>query len=143
MLLVPTAPWPTDGILYWLGLVIADHIPVRPDVDDPLFIVTASLFVILLPLASSLLCNKSSFRNQTMDNTEMTISCKPLCNGAADTCPPYDDCAALPIMDVDGDEGKNQDFMESCRHSEEQAVGLPFPGALLADGTFAVEYHNM
>ena len=43
-------------------------------------------------------------------------------------------------------------FTTSCKpmdvdveNSGEQAIhiGLPFPGALLADGTFTVEYHNM
>ena len=116
MLLDPTAPWPTDGILCWLALVIADHLPVRPDVLLTRF--PGSLVVlVVLALVSSLLC-QLCFRTQAMDNNE------------------------LP-MDVDEEEGKNQDSLENCRNSEERAVGLPFPGALLADGTFSVEYHNM
>jgi hypothetical protein len=146
VLLDPAAPWPTDGILYWLGLVIADHIPASPDVLALFLIVSAAVLFVLLVLAliTSLHC-QHSFRNQTtgMDSNEMTISCKQLCDGAADTCPPYDDRTAPP-MDVDMEEGgENGDSMESCRNSEERAVGLPFPGALLADGTFAVEYHDM
>ena len=113
VLLDPAAPWPTDGILCWLALVIADHLPVRPDVLLPLFL--GSLFaLVVLALISSLLC-QLCFR--AMDSNE----------------PPTQ-------MDVDEEVGKNQDLMES---SEEQAIGLPFPGALLADGTFAVEYHIM
>ena len=128
MLLDPAAPWPTDGIVYWLGLVIADHIPASPDnvLLEPFLIVSASLvLLIVLALISPLLC-QPFFRNQTMDSSEITLSCKPLCDGAVDACPPYDDCT----MDVDVE-------------TEGQAFGLPFPGTLLADGTFAVEYHNM
>ena len=58
MLLDPTAPWPTDGILYWLRLVIADHIPACPDVllADPLSAVSASLFIfVVLAFVVSLL----------------------------------------------------------------------------------------
>ena len=61
-------------------------------------------------------------------------SSKLLCNGAADSCPPYDDGMAATAVPMD------VDVVESCR---ERAAGLPFPGALLADGTFTVEYHNM
>ena len=112
MLLNNAAPWSTDGILCWLVLVIADHLPVRPNVLLPLFL--GSLFaLVVLALVSSLLC-QLCFR--AMNSNE----------------PPT-------RMDVDKEVGKNQDLMESS----EQAVGLPFPGALLADGTFAVEYHIM
>ena len=144
VLLDPAAPWPTDGILYWLRLVIADHIPACPDVllAYPLSTVSASLFILVVLAFVVSLLGQSIVKNQTMDDIEMTISCNPLCNGAADTCLPYDDHPAPPI-DVDK-EGKNQDRMESCRNYEEQAAGfLPFPGTLLGDGTFAIEYHNM
>lgn len=147
MLLDPTAPWPTDGILCWLWLVIADHIPARPDVLVPFLITSLFLLVVLaLALVSSPLL-RPCFRNQIKDNNlnEMAISRKRLCDGAADICPPYDsdDRTMLP-MDVDVEEqGEKEDSTKCCTNSEERAVGLPFPGALLADGTFAIEYHNM
>jgi hypothetical protein len=150
VLLASAAPWPSDGILCWLRLLIADH----PNVGDlPLVVSASPQALVLLALVSSLiitvLCQRrSSFSNQTI---EMSINgssiqlaastgCKPLGNGTAETCSPYGDATALP-MDVDVEEvEKDQASMESCM---ERAVGLPFPSALLADGTFAVEYHNM
>ena len=100
MLLDPAAPWPTDGILYWLGLVIADHIPASPDDVERFFTVSAASLLVLLILAliSPLLC-QPCFRNQTMDSNEISPSCKPLCEGTAETCPPYDD--RMLSMDVD------------------------------------------
>jgi hypothetical protein len=124
VLLDPAAPWPTDGILCWLGLVIADHIPACPDVLVR-FLITSLFILVVLALVSLLF--RPYFRNQIMDNT----------------CLPYDDRTMLS-MDVDVEEqGKNEDSAKCCRNSEERAIGLPFPGALLADGTFAIEYHNM
>ena len=43
MLLDPAAPLPTNGILCWLVLVIAGHLPVRPDVLLPPFSAPSSL----------------------------------------------------------------------------------------------------
>ena len=141
MLLDPAAllDWPTDGIC-WLELVIADH-----RCWDPPLVVSASLLTLIfsLVIAVLLLQRYSSFNNRAMDDTEMAVmssnaqlapstSCKPLCNGAAETC---------SLMDVDvEEEEKGQVSVESCR---ERPVGMPFPGSLLADGTFVVEYHNM
>jgi hypothetical protein len=149
VLLASAAPWPSDGILCWLRLLIADH----PNVGDlPLVVSASPQALVLLALVSSLiitvLCQRhSSFGNRAI---EMSINgssiqlaastgCNPLGNGTAETCPPYGDATALP-MDVDMEE--NQATVDSCME-QLASVGLPFPGALLADGTFAVEYHNM
>jgi hypothetical protein len=126
VLLDPAAPsaWPTDGILCWLGLVIADYTPAW----DPAgaLVVSASLFALLELVPLLVLCQhhlRLIIQVQTMDHNEMAI------DSSNDCCPPADTSS----MDVDVD-------MENCR---EQAVGLPFPGGLLADGSFTIEYHDM
>jgi hypothetical protein len=158
VLLDRAAPWLTDG-LRWLRLVIADHIPV-PNVGDPPLVVSASLFVLVALFFSSSLVvfvvlrqRRLSFNNRAKDNIEMAIntssirldtgtSCKSLCDGAAETCPSYNHAAEQP-MDVDMEEvEKSQVTVESCTEGR-GSIGLPFPGSLLADGTFAVEYHDM
>jgi hypothetical protein len=76
-----------------------------------------------------------------MDDIEMSINGSSIQTGkSAETCSPYGDATAPP-MDVDvEEEEKDQASVETFM---ERAIGLPFPGALLADGTFAVEFHDM
>jgi hypothetical protein len=153
VLLASAVPWPSDGILCWLRLLIADHIP-APNVGDlPLVVSAFPQALVLLALIFSLVITVlhqrcSSLSNKTIEMTFSNSSiqlatvtgCKPLGNGTAETCSPNGDATSLP-MDVDvEEEEKDQASVES---SMERAVGLPFPSALLADGTFAVEYHNM
>jgi hypothetical protein len=127
-------PRTTDGILRWLGLVIADHFPaLTSSVADLTVVVSASVFVLLgLTLVSSLvvfLLRQRRLNNPTMHDVEMAIE------------PATESGCKAPPMDVDMEKENNQASAENGR--ELVAHGLPFPSTLLADGTFTVEYHNM
>jgi hypothetical protein len=109
----PAVPSPTVGILS------ADNILVW----DPAaaLVISADLFLLLFELTfvSLLVLRQRYLNSQTsgMDNNEMAIHSSSI---------QFTTDGLAPPMDVDVENN-----------------GLPFPGALLADGTFAIEYHNM
>jgi hypothetical protein len=132
--------------------MIADHFPAwcLPDVADTdptalgvsTLLQLASLLVALELILLSWLTLTLVLPQQPplddhtkMHDVEMAFRTVGLLATAADS-----DCSSSP-MDVDTEEKNTQAPMERCGGLV--AAGLPFPGELLADGSFAVEYHDM
>ena len=160
MLVDAPTPLPADGIARSLALVIADHFPAWsfPDVADTdltaLGVSTLQLVSLLLALKLALLSwillvlvLQRPFDDHTeMHDVEMAFqSVVPAVPATELDSGPHrkrseDDGRASP-MDIDAEKENAQASMEICGGLI--AAGLPFPGEILADGTFAVEYHDM
>jgi hypothetical protein len=155
VLVEPPTPEPADGIVRWLALVIADHFPAwcLPDVADAdptgvstllqLGSVLIALELILLSwLTLTLVLPQQPPLDDHTKMNDIEMAFEPSTGPNSD---PHrkgsEDDGRASLMDIDAEKENAQASIEICGGLI--AAGLPFPGEILADGTFAVEYHDM